>query len=75
MSSASVDQLYDYIVDVGRRPEGTPEDAKSRMITKRQYMDDFLSLLYQKYGNAEGYIKNLGFTDSDVSPIREFLLV
>jgi hypothetical protein len=38
-------------------------------------MDDFLSLLYQKYGNAEGYIKNLGFTDSDVSQIREFLLV
>ena len=75
MSSASVDQLYDYIVDVGRRPEGTPEAAKARMITKRQYMDDFLNFLYQKYGNTEGYIKYLGFTDSDVSQIREFLLV
>ncbi|MDP6452473.1 MAG: tyrosine-protein phosphatase [SAR202 cluster bacterium] len=74
MSSASVDQLYDYVVEAGRPPEGAPEDAKARMITKRQYMDDFLTLLYQSYGNAEGYVKNLGFNDSDVARIREFLL-
>ena len=74
MSSTSVDQLYDYLVEAGRRPEGTSEAAKSRMITKREYMDDFLELLYQKYGSAEGYIETLGFKDSEIARIREFLL-
>ena len=74
MSSTSVDRLYDYLVEAGRRPEGTPEAVKLRMITRRKYMDDFLKLLYRKYANAEGYIKNLGFTDSDIARIREFLL-
>lgn len=74
MSSASVDQLFDYLVESGRRPEGTPEGAKSRMIARRKYMDDFLKLLYQKYGDAEGYIKNLGFNDFDIVRIRDYLI-
>ena len=74
MSSASVDQLFNYLVESGRRPEGTSEAAKSRMITKRKYMDDFLKLLYQKYGNAEGYIKKLGFNAFDIARIRDFLI-
>lgn len=74
MSSASVDQLFDYLVESGRRPEGTPEGAKSRMIARRKYMDDFLKLLYQKYGDAEGYIKNLGFNDFDIARIRDYLI-
>ena len=74
MSSASVDQLFSYLVESGRTPEGTSEAAKSRMITKRKYMDDFLKLLYQKYGNAEGYIKKLGFNAFDIARIRDFLI-
>ena len=74
MSSASVDQLFNYLVESGRRPEGTSEAAKSRMITKRKHMDDFLKLLYQKYGNAEGYIKKLGFNAFDIARIRDFLI-
>ena len=74
MSSASVDQLFGYLVDAGRRPEGPPKAAKSRMISKRKYMDDFLELLYQRYGNAEGYIKYLGFSDSDIAEFRDFLV-
>ena len=74
MSSASVDQLFEYLVQAGRRPEGTPEAVKSRMITKRKYMDDFLKLLNQRYGNAEGYIKSLGFNAFDIAQIRDFLL-
>lgn len=38
-------------------------------------MDDFLKLLYQKYGNAEGYIKKLGFNAFDIARIRDFLIV
>ena len=74
MSSASVDQLFSYLVESGRRPEGTSEAAKSRMITKREYMDDFLKLLHQKYGNAEGYITKLGFNGFDIARIRDFLI-
>jgi protein-tyrosine phosphatase len=74
MSSASVNELYEYLVQAGRKPRGTPESAKSNMITHRKYMDDFLALLYQKYGNAEGYIKKLGFGDSEITRIREFLM-
>ena len=74
LSSTSVHQLFDYLVEAGRRPEGTPKAAKSRMISTRQYMDDFLKLLYQKHGNAEGYVKSLGFSDSDIARTREFLL-
>ncbi len=74
MSSASVDQLFSYLVESGRRPEGTSEAAKSRMITKREYMDDFLKLLHQKYGNAEGYITKLGFNAFDIARIRDFLI-
>ena len=73
MSSASVDQLFDYLVESGRKPGGTIEAAKSRMITERKYMDDFLTLLYQKFGNSEGYVKNLGFSHSDIARIRDFL--
>ncbi|MDP6419980.1 MAG: tyrosine-protein phosphatase [SAR202 cluster bacterium] len=75
MSTASVDDLYDYIVDAGRKPEGTVEASKSRMVSKRKYMDDFLNLVHQKYGNAEGYIKHLGFGKTEVARICEFLLV
>ena len=75
MSSASVDQLFDYLVESGRRPEGTSEAAKLKMIAKREYMDDFLKLLYQKYGNSEGYIKKLGFNALDIARIRDFLIV
>jgi protein-tyrosine phosphatase len=74
MSSASVNQLYEYLVQAGRKPRGAPESAKSNMITHRKYMDDFLELLYQKYGDAEGYIKNLGFGDDDIARIRGFLI-
>ena len=75
MSSASVDQLFDYLVKSGRKIQGTSEAAKLRMVTEREYMDDFLKLLYQKYGNAEGYIKKLGFNDLDIARIRDFLIV
>ncbi len=74
MSPASVDELYDYIVDAGRRPEGTAEESKARMVSKREYMDDFLKLLHQKYGGAEGYVNHLGFADADVARIRDYLL-
>ena len=70
MSSASVDQLFDYLVKSGRKIQGTSEEAKLRMVTEREYMDDFLKLLYQKYGNAEGYIKKLGFNALDIARIR-----
>ncbi len=73
-SSLSVDQLFDYLVESDRRPEGTPDAAKSRMITKRESMDDFMRLLYQKYGNAEGYIHGLGFNAFDIAQIRDFLV-
>jgi len=75
MSSASVDQLFNYLVASGRRPEGTSETAKSKMITKPKYMDDFLKLVYQKYGNAEGYIRHLGFNTFEIARIRDFLIV
>ena len=73
MSSATVDQLFDYLVEAGRPPEGDVEVAKSRMLAPRKNMDDFLMLLHQKYGGAEGYIKNLGFNDTDISTIKDFL--
>ena len=73
-SSASVDQLYDYIIEAGRRPEGSMEESKARMVTHREYMADFLTLLYEKYGNAEGYIKHLGFGSNEIARVREFLL-
>ena len=75
MSSASVDQLFDYLVKSGRKIQGTSEAAKLRMVTEREYMDDFLKLLYQKYGNSEGYIKKLGFNALDIARIRDFLIV
>ena len=40
------------------------------MLAPRKNMDDFLMLLRQKYGGAEGYIKNLGFTNTDISVIN-----
>ena len=43
------------------------------MLAPRKNMDDFLMLLHQKYGGAEGYIKNLGFSDTDISTIKDFL--
>ena len=73
MSSATVDQLFDYLVEAGRPPEGDVEVAKSRMLAPRKNMDDFLMLLHQKYGGAERYIKNLGFSDTDISIIKDFL--
>ncbi len=73
MSSATVDQLLEYLVDAGRTPEGDVEVIKSRMLAPRKNMDDFLTLLYQKYGGAKGYIKNLGFSDTDIATIKEFL--
>jgi protein-tyrosine phosphatase len=75
MSSASVNQLFDYLVAADRRPQGPSDAAKSRMITHRKFMDDFLELMYEKYGNAAGYIKNLGFGDDDIARIRGFLIV
>lgn len=75
VSSSSVDRLFDYLVEAGRRPEGKSETIKSRMLAPRKNMDDFLMLLRQKYGGAEGYIKNLGFTNTDISVIRDFLVV
>ena len=73
MSSASVDQLFNYLVESGRPPEGDVEVIKSRMLSPRKYMDDLLILLHETYGGAEGYIKNLGFSDTDISTIKEFL--
>ena len=73
MSSASVNQLFNYLVESGRPPEGDVEVIKSRMLSPRKYMDDLLLLLHETYGGAEGYIKNLGFSDTDISTIKEFL--
>ena len=73
MSSASVDQLFNYLVESGRPPEGDVEVIKSRMLSPRKYMDDLLLLLHETYGGAEGYIKNLGFSDTDISTIKDFL--
>ena len=66
LSSRSADRLYDYLVEGGRELEGTRQEAIERMLTPREYMDDFLSLLHENYGDAETYIKKLGFTDADV---------
>jgi protein-tyrosine phosphatase len=74
LSSRSADRLYDYLVEGGRELEGTREEAIERMLTPRTYMDDFLSLLHKNYGDAETYIKKLGFTESDINDIRQFLL-
>ena len=74
LSSRSADRLYDYLVEGGRELEGTRQEAIERMLTPREYMDDFLSLLHENYGDAETYIKKLGFTDADVQGIRQFLL-
>jgi protein-tyrosine phosphatase len=73
MSSATVDQLFDYLVGAGRTPVGDVEVIKSGMLAPRKNMDDFLVLLRQKYGGAEGYIRNLGFSDGDISTIKDFL--
>ena len=68
-----MNQLLNYLVESGRPPEGDVEVIKSRMLSPRQYMDDLLLLLHETYGGAEGYIKNLGFNDSDIATIKEFL--
>ena len=74
LSTSSVDRLFDYLVKAGRRPEGESETIKSRMLAPRENMDEFLMLLHQKYGGSEGYIKNLGFANTDISVIKDFLV-
>jgi protein tyrosine/serine phosphatase len=74
LSSKSADRLYDYLIEGGRELEGTRQEAIERMLTPRKYMDDFLSLLHENYGDAEAYVKKLGFSESDINDIREFLL-
>ncbi|MDG1839994.1 MAG: tyrosine-protein phosphatase [Dehalococcoidia bacterium] len=74
LSSQSADRLYDYLIEGGRELEGTRQEAIERMLTPRKYMDDFLSLLYENYGDAEAYVKKLGFTEADINDIRQFLL-
>jgi len=74
LSSKSADRLYDYLIEGGRELEGTRQEAIERMLTPRKYMDDFLSLLHENYGDAEAYVKKLGFSESDINDIRQFLL-
>ena len=74
VSSDSVDRLLEYLDDSGRFPEGSREELRDRMLSRSLYMEDFLILLYEKYGNAEGYLNYLGFSQPDIDGLRDCLL-
>ena len=74
VSSDSVDRLLEYLDESGRFPEGSREELRERMLSRSLYMEDFLLLLYEKYGNAEGYLNYLGFSQPDIDGLRAYLL-
>lgn len=75
VSSESVDELMAYLEDSGRFPDGSREELRERMLSPTLYMEEFLDLLHEKYGNAEGYLKSLGFSRTDINQFRDFLMM
>ena len=74
VSSDSVDRLMDYLDHSGRFPKGSRAELRDRMLSPSLYMEEFLNLLYKKYGNAEGYLKFLGFSQTEIIGLRDYLV-
>ncbi len=73
LSTASVPALLAYLEATGRRIEGTPEEVAQRLATPPERMAGFLTLLRERYGGTEPYLRAQGIAPATLSAVRRIL--
>ncbi|MDA0352875.1 MAG: tyrosine-protein phosphatase [Chloroflexi bacterium] len=73
-SNADIDGLINYLEQVGRTPQGTPEEIRSRMETPADKMHGFLEGVRKEHGSVADLLASHGVKDDTFEALREQLL-
>ena len=73
-SNDGIEALIKYHESIGRRPQGTLEDIRSRMETPAKHIIGFLEGVRAKYGSVEAMMTSNGVSAKSLETLRELLL-
>ncbi len=73
LSDASIGRLIAYLESTGRFLEGTREEIHARLSTPPERMAGFITLMREKYGGAETYLRGEGVSPGALGSVREIL--
>lgn len=74
LSNASIDRLMQYLESTGRVLEGTREEIRTRLSTPPERMAGFITLMRQRYGDADAYLRGEGVSGAALDRVREVLV-
>ncbi len=75
LSDASIDRLIAYLESTGRALEGSREEIHARLSTPPERMAGWLTLMRDRYGSAESYLRVEGVSPDALGRVREILTV
>jgi protein-tyrosine phosphatase len=73
-SNASIEGLIAYLAQIGRHPEGSPEEIRARMATPADKILGFLEGVRERHGSVRGMLSEHGLRDDTVAALEEQLL-
>jgi protein-tyrosine phosphatase len=74
LSDESIPRLIAYLESTGRVLEGTREEITARLSTPPERMAGFITLMREKYGDAESYLRGQGVSPTALDRVRELLI-
>ncbi|MCC7362985.1 MAG: tyrosine-protein phosphatase [Dehalococcoidia bacterium] len=73
LSDASIDRLMAYLRSNGRVLEGTDDEIRARLSTPPERMSGFVTMMREKHGGAEPYLRSQGVSAETIANVRELL--